>query len=337
MPITASAPVFLGEGRIEFQPRVYPDPGPGELLLQVEADAVCGTDREQYFNGSQCIPGHEGAGIVVATGAGTMTPLGTRGAVYLMDYCGECRSCRAGATNQCLAKRNDMGFTADGAYGPYELVHESNFFPVPADLDGAEATLLLDVMGTSGHALARVARMHDDVRSLYVAGAGPVGLGVVAMARARLGDEVPVYVSDFSGARLELAERLGGRPVDLTQPDAAGRIGTVDAAVDTTGKAVARRTALDALDKRGVLVCVGHGEGLDLTVSPDLIATERTVMGSEYFTFGEMAENLETLLAHRDLFGSIITHRIPRSRITEAFDLFLAGRTGKVVVVEDEA
>lgn len=337
MPITGSAPVFLGEGRIEFQPRVYPDPGPGELLLRVEADAVCGTDRQQYFEGSECIPGHEGAGVVVATGPGTTTPLGTRGAVYLMDYCGECRSCRAGATNQCRAKRNDMGFTADGAYGPYELVHESNFFVVPPEVDGVEATLLLDVMGTSGHALRRIARVHDEVRSLYVAGAGPVGLGVMAMARARLGDDVPVYVSDFSGWRLELAERLGGRPIDLTQPDAARRIGTVDAAIDTTGKSLARRTALDALDKRGVLVCVGHGEGLDLTVSADLIAPERTVMGSEYFTFGEMAGNLDTLLAHRDLFGSIITHRVPRSLITEAFDLFLGGRTGKVVVVADAA
>jgi len=70
-----------------------------------------------------------------------------------MDYCGRCRSCRAGHTNQCLAKRNDMGFTADGGYGPFELVHESNFFPVPDDLPSPEATLLLDVMGTGGHAL----------------------------------------------------------------------------------------------------------------------------------------------------------------------------------------
>jgi len=82
-------------------------------------------------------------------------------------------------------------------------------------------------------------------------------------------------------------------------------------------------------------VCVGHGEGLSLSVSPDLIATERTVMGSEYFTFGEMAANLETLLANRELFGRIITHQVPRSEISRAFDLFLGGETGKVVVVED--
>ena len=103
--------------------------------------------------------------MVIAAGTGTTTPVGTRGAVFLMDYCGECRSCRLGYTNQCLAKRADMGFTADGGYGPYELVHETNFFPVPDDITGAEATLLLDVMGTSGHAIGRVSAMRDGHRS----------------------------------------------------------------------------------------------------------------------------------------------------------------------------
>lgn len=334
MPITALAPRFLGGGKIEFVEHTYRDPGPGELLLTVEADAVCGSDREQYFEGSECIPGHEGAGTVLVAGEGTTTPVGARGAVYLMDYCGACRSCRLGLTNQCSAKRNDMGFTADGAYGPYEIVHESMFFPVPAGISAVEATLLLDVMGTSGHALARLRRMREDVTSLYIAGAGPVGLGVLAMAKVRLPDAA-VYISDFSRWRLDFVQSLGGIPVDLTQEGSASALSDIDAAVDTTGKTVARETALHLLGQRGVLVCVGHGEGLSLSVSPDLIATERTVMGSEYFTFGEMAANLETLLANRELFGRIITHQVPRSEISRAFDLFLGGETGKVVVVED--
>jgi threonine 3-dehydrogenase len=153
MPRTASVPRFIGDGKIVFADHEYPDPGPGQLLLSVEANAICGTDREQYYEGSQCVPGHEAAGTVIAAGDGTGTAVGARGAVFLMDYCGTCRSCRAGYTNQCLAKRNDMGFTADGGYGPFEVVHETNFFPVPAELGGAETTLLLDVMGTGGHAL----------------------------------------------------------------------------------------------------------------------------------------------------------------------------------------
>ncbi|GAA2345315.1 alcohol dehydrogenase catalytic domain-containing protein [Dactylosporangium salmoneum] len=331
MPRTAMAPVFTGAGKIELRERTYRDPGPGELLLRVGANAICGTDREQYFQGSQVVPGHEAAGTVVAAGEGTGTAEGTRGAVFLMDYCGTCRSCALGHTNQCFAKRNDMGFTADGGYGPYEIVHESNFFPVPAEVSAADATLLLDVMGTSSHALDRLDRMRADVESLFVAGAGPIGLGLVAMARIRYGADVPIYVSDLSPWRLDFAERLGATPVRGAMP------GAVDAAVDSTGKTTARRQALDALGKRGVLVCVGHGEGLTLDVSADLIAPERTVMGSEYFAYAEMPANLDVLLAHRAALSAIITHRLPAAELASAFELFLGGETGKVVVVQDES
>ena len=81
MPRHASAPRFVGEGKIVFADREYPDPGPGQLLLSVEANAICGTDREQYYAGSECVPGHEAAGTVIATGEGTHTSAGARGAV----------------------------------------------------------------------------------------------------------------------------------------------------------------------------------------------------------------------------------------------------------------
>jgi threonine 3-dehydrogenase len=337
MPPTAVAPVFLGSGKIAFGERPVPEPGPGQLLLRVEANAICGTDREQYFEGSDVVPGHEAAGAVVAAGPGTSVTEGTRGAVYLMDYCGECRSCRLGHTNQCLAKRADMGFTADGGYGPYELVHQTNFFPVPPSVTAAEATLLLDVMGTSGHALERIGKVRADVESLYIAGAGPIGLGLLAMAKIRLGPDVPVYISDVSRWRLSFAAGLGGIAVDASDADAIAELSDVDAAVDSTGKQVAREAALRLLGKRGVLACVGHGEGLTMSVSQNLIAPERSVMGSEYFRYDEMAENLDILLRHRDELAKIITHRIPVQDLGTAFETFLAGETGKVVVVQDGA
>jgi threonine dehydrogenase-like Zn-dependent dehydrogenase len=254
-----------------------------------------------------------------------------------MDYCGRCRSCRLGFTNQCLAKRNDMGFTADGGYGPFEVVHETNFFTIPPELSASEATLLLDVMGTGGHALNRIGLVRDDVESLFVSGAGPIGLGVLAMAKRRLGEDLPVLISDVSPWRLRFAEeQFGAIPVDARDPEALGRLSDIDAAIDSTGKTAVRNGIIQLLGKRGVLACVGHGEGITLTVSPDLIATERSVLGSEYFLFEEMQANLELLLAHREYFGRIITHRFPRSQVAEAFALFLAGETGKVLVLADD-
>jgi D-arabinose 1-dehydrogenase-like Zn-dependent alcohol dehydrogenase len=93
--------------------------------------------------------------------------------------------------------------------------------------------------------------------------------------------------------------------------------------------------ALKALDRRGVLVCVGHGDFLTLDVSADLIAPERAVMGSEYFPFSDLATNLDLLLANRKALGAVITHTFPVEQLKTAFETFLTGETGKVVVTQD--
>ncbi|MFB2596318.1 alcohol dehydrogenase catalytic domain-containing protein [Herbiconiux sp. P17] len=336
MTITALAPLFPGDSRIEFGQREYRSPGPGELLIRIGANAICGTDRNEYFRGTTIVPGHEAAGVVAEAGENTSLPVGTRGAIYLMDFCGACRACRLGATNQCSAKRQDVGQSSDGGFGPFALVHESQFFPIPDELSLVEATMLLDVMGTSTHALRRSELVRADAESLYVAGAGPIGLGLVVMAKIRYGSDFPVYVSDVSPWRREFAATFGAIPLDALDADAISAV-QPDLAFDSSGKQLARETALHALSKRGSLICVGHGEGLTIDVSNDLIAPERAVLGSEYFRFDEMPDNLETLLTNREVIGRIVTHRMPVEKLPEAFELFLGGETGKVVVTQDGA
>ena len=329
VPSVQSVPRFVGEGRIVRWDRPVPRPGPGELLLAVRANALCGTDRAQLTQGSDVTPGHEAAGEVVAAGSGTSASHGTLGVVYLMDFCGSCRGCAEGATNRCSAKRADMGFTHDGALGRYELVHETNFFPVGTDVAADEATLLLDVMGTTAHALRRAQAVRPRIESLAIAGAGPVGLGMVAMARLTLGPDVPIVIADVVPYRLELAERLGARAVRLP-----AELPQIDVAIDTAGRSASRRMLLDALATGGVLVCVGHGEGLDLEVSTDLIAPERAVIGSEYFRYDQLAANLELLRENRSYLGQIITHRFGIEELEAAYRVFLGGESGKVVVTQ---
>lgn len=337
IPGSVEAPRFLGGGQIGTWQREVREPGPGELLIEIHANAICGTDREQWQSGSSVVPGHEASGTVVASGPGTTVVPGSRGVVYLMDFCGTCRSCLAGATNQCFAKRADMGFDRDGGYGPFEVVHESNLFVVPDDLPFAEATLLLDVMGTTGHAIDRARLVVPEVRAIAVAGAGPLGQGLVPMARLLLGADVPVVVADLVPERLALVERLGGIGIDLSSTSLgdglrAHGLVDVDVAIDTAGRSASRRALLDVTAKRGALVCVGHGQGLDLTVSPDIIAPERAILGSEYFRFDALPRNLALLLAHREKLAQVITHRLEVARLGEAFELFMSGVTGKVVV-----
>lgn len=335
--MTAMYPCFRGNGVIDFEEHSVPKPGQGQLLIQCKANALCASDMGAYRHGSRVTPGHEIAGIVAITGPGVRTPAGEYGVVFLMDFCGSCRSCRQGMTNQCLAKRADYGFSNDGGYGPYALLNENVFFPVPKDIDLAEATLLLDIMGTGGHSIRRAKLVRPDIASVLVAGAGPIGLGILAMVKLILGKDVPVAITDVVDYRLDLAARLGGLPVNvekehLTEGLKRHGLQNVDTAIDSTGKGTVRREAMDALGKRGVLVCVGHGENLDLAVSPDLIGTERAVLGSEYFCYNELSGNLNLFQDHRAYLSQIITHRFGIAEIGEAFKTFIGRNTGKVVV-----
>jgi threonine 3-dehydrogenase len=335
MTRTALAPRFDGEGTVSLVSHEYPEPGEGQLLIAPRANAICGTDRGLFLGGASHVPGHETAGEVIAVGRGTTLPVGTRGVIFLMDYCGACRSCLIGATNQCLAKRADMGILDDGGFGPFELVHESNFFPITDDVDFEVATMLLDVMGTSSHALGRAALVRPDIQSIYISGAGPIGIGLLVMAKIRLGADIPVRISDVSPWRLEFAESFGGVPVDARQASSMSAVGRPDIAFDASGKEVARRAALDVLGKRGALICVGHGESVTLDVSSDLIEPEHAVLGSEYFRYDELAENLVLLRENYETISRVVTHRFPIEQLDDAFAQFLGGETGKVVVTQE--
>lgn len=332
-----SVPHFVGNRRITTTTKPIPEAGPGQLLLQVKANALCGSERPQWIGGTDVTPGHEAAGVVVAAGEGTTTPVGTAGVVFLMDFCGECRNCKQGYTNQCLHKRGDMGFNRDGGYGQYELVHESIFFPV-GDLPLTDATLLLDIMGTGGHAIKRAQLVHTDIRTILIPGAGPIGLGVLAMAKLLLGDDVKVVISDVVPYRLKMAEQMGGLPVNslrMTLADGLKHHGleAPDISIDCAGKAVVRDECMALLAHRGVLVSVAHGEGLTINnLYGDFVAREMTLIGSEYFAYHELAENLPILLSNRDYMGQIITHRMGVDEIQHAFELFFGGETGKVVI-----
>ncbi len=232
---TARVPRFRGSGVIEFADHEYPSADEGRLLVAVGANAICGTDRHEFYDGSPIVPGHEAAGVVLEAGPGTTVRPGTRGAVYLMDFCGSCRSCRLGATNQCLAKRGDIGQTTDGGYGPYLLTHETNFFPIDDETTLAEATMLLDVMGTSGHAIGRARLLRPDIESVYIAGAGPIGLGLLVQAKIIFGSEIPIAIADVSPWRLEFAESFGATAVDARDADAVRALAP-DVAFDSSGK-----------------------------------------------------------------------------------------------------
>src|SRR5258708_1839757 len=171
-PTTMRAARFLGEGRIELEMRPVPEPGPGEVLIHVHACATCGSDRRAWDFGSEVTPGHEGSGTVVAAGVGATLPVGTRGAVYLVAYCGECRMCRRGETGACSRKERMIGFTHDGAYADYMVAPERCVLAIDPGMHLDNANMLLDVLGTTFHAIRRSRVAPEEMRAACIMGAG---------------------------------------------------------------------------------------------------------------------------------------------------------------------
>jgi threonine dehydrogenase-like Zn-dependent dehydrogenase len=152
-----------------------------------------------------------------------------------------------------------------------------------------------------------------------------------------LGNQVKVFVTDLVPYRLKLAEQLGGLPINISKGSILAGLrahgaDAADVAVDTSGKQAAREEGHRALAQRGSLICVGHGEGITLKISPDIIAPERSVVGSEYFRYDELPANLRRLKQHRSYLNQIITHRFGVADIQKSFELFFGGETGKVII-----
>ncbi len=205
-----------------------PEPGPAEVLLRVDAVAICGTDLEILYHGLPAMiegelpfnknftPGHEYMGTVVKLGKGVDEyNIGDRVSVEVHSGCGRCERCREGMYTSCLnyglnyGDKNKghraNGFTTDGAFAEYAVNHVNTLMHVPEEMSDEEATLIV----TAGTAMYGIDAMGGLIagKRMAVTGPGPIGLMGVAVAKA-LGAE-PVILTGTRDARLELGKKLG--------------------------------------------------------------------------------------------------------------------------------
>lgn len=326
--------VFHGEGRITVEEATMPEAGAGDLLVRIHACALCGSDRGAWERGNRVTAGHEIAGTVVGAGADTTTVIESRGAVFLVAYCGACAMCRAGSRGACLRREGMMGFDRDGGFAEYIVVPERCFLPVDDRLDLDDAVMLLDATGTAMHALRRAGALGKPPAAL-VMGAGPVGLGCVLALRAVGVPEI--LAVDVAPFRRAFAERLGARAL----PGGEGSVAAVrevlpdgpPLVIEASGNPTAQRQALDVLAPGGRMVVVGHSHvPLEVWTSRDLIQEEKTILGSEYFDPDEFTPNQRLILDGKLAPSRLITHRLPLTQIEEAYRLFWSGETGKVLI-----
>ena len=236
------------------------EPGPGEVLVRMEACGICHSDlfvaAQEKLAVTPLTLGHEGIGRIEALGPGvTGWAVGDRvGMTFLATTCGACDLCCSGRERFC-AKQTNFGFSLHGALTEYAIAPAAGLVQVP--LDGPAATLApMCCAGWTAFGAVRETGLPPG-RTVALFGFG--GLGHLALAIAR-SKGLRVAVADVSEAKLEMARTAGAEIT--TASDSAGRAlqkehGGVDAAIVLTGSAAAVPQAFKALKRLGTLVLVG--------------------------------------------------------------------------------
>ena len=201
------AAVFRGAGEIEIADIPVPEPGPGDVLVQVHYCGVCGSDIEAYQTGMYepgLVIGHEFAGEIVALGHGvTGWALGDRVTADNVLPCGQCAFCREGRPILCQQVLSP-GVTMDGGMAEYVRLPVQVLHRLPADVSMRQGALVeplsIALYGVSSSAL----RVGDQA---LVLGAGPIGL--LTLQCALLAGARRVLVAEVNPTRAALAIRLG--------------------------------------------------------------------------------------------------------------------------------
>jgi L-iditol 2-dehydrogenase len=263
VPRSMKAWVLDGPEELRLGEKPVPEPGAAEVLVRIDAIAVCATDLEVISHGLPAsvegelpfhkgfTPGHEYMGTVVRLGPGVdeFAP-GDRVAVEIHAGCGRCRRCREGMYTACLnygfhsKGHRANGFTTDGGFAEYAVNNVNTIAHIPDHVSDAEATLIV----TAGTAMYGLDVMGGIVagEGVVVTGPGPIGLMGVGVAKA-LGAQ-PVILTGTRERRLEIGRRLGAdHTVNVTTEDPVAAVARI-----THGRGV-----------QYVLECSGAPQALD--------------------------------------------------------------------------
>jgi threonine 3-dehydrogenase len=328
---------------IELQEVPIPSPGPGQVLVKVQAASVCGTDLH-IFNWDQwaqgrihppLIPGHEFAGVVAGNGRGVTTVKeGDLVSAEMHVACGKCMQCRIGEAHICQHVRI-LGVDEDGAFAEFAIIPETNIWKLSPSIPHEYASLL-DPLGNAVHT---VLSGPIAAQTVAVTGCGAIGLFSIAVAKAC--GAAKVFAVEVNDHRRAVAEKMGADVVlnPLTD-NVVERIkdetnGTgVDVLLEMSGVATAIRTGFAALRTGGRASLLGiPSKPFELDFAKDIIFKGAIVLGINGRKMFETWFQMEALLATGKLnLEPVITHRLRLSEFEQAMELLRTGEAIKVVL-----
>ena len=326
------AAVITAPGEVAVTAVDDPVPAPGEVVIEVAACGLCGTDlhilRGEFAPTLPIIPGHEFSGVVVALGRGTTgLRLGDRVAADPSIYCHECRYCRTGRNNLCLSFRA-IGVSDPGAAAQYVAAPASNCVIIPENIALEDATLI--------EPLSCAVRGYDVLRTQLAAhvliyGAGTMGLMMLELAK-RTG-AASVDVVDVNADRLAVARSLGATRVATSADELDEPLGW-SLVVDATGNQHAIQDGIGRVAPAGTFLQFGVADyDARVTIEP------YRIYNKEITITGSMAV-LHSYERAAELFAAgvldprvLITDRLPLDDYVTALDRFRTGGGLKTQVI----
>ena len=308
------AAVLYAPHDIRIEERPVPKPGPREVLIEIKAVGVCGSDVHYYEHGrigtyvvrQPLILGHESSGVIVDVGEGVSRErIGQRVAIEPGVPDGVCRQCRTGHYNLCPNVRFFGTPPIDGAFTNYVTILSDFAYALPDQMSDEEGALIEPL--SVGLWACRKAKLRGGDHVL-ITGAGPVG--ILAMKVALALGVTEITMTDISPQRLEVARKLGAtRTVNVAQQSLADAGVEADVLIECSGNQRALKDGILALQPAATAVAVGMGPGEEASIPLSFIQNREIILTGTFRYANTYADAIALVASgHIDLKPVITGH-----------------------------
>ena len=342
------AAVLMAPNALEVRTVITPRPSPADVLIKVEACAVCSSDLSltakpwpgQPPYGS-FIPGHEYSGTIVALGETVDEfKIGDRVAVEAHLGCLRCRNCRLGNYTACLnyGKKGHRanGFTTNGGFAQYVVNHVNTVYPIPDSVGFEEASLITNL----GCVLYGFETIGGYIVGDHVAVIGPGPLGLISVEVAKALCAGRVFLIGTRTARLKAGKALGAdRIIDVSKEDPVQVIKEetngigADLVIESSGATQAPQMAIDMARRMGKILLLGFPEEPAHTNFSDLGKENKSIHTVRGEGWANCGRAISLLASNRVSLKSLVTHSFSLNDIFEAFKTFKERIGGAIKVV----
>ncbi|MES3000346.1 MAG: zinc-binding dehydrogenase [Pseudomonadota bacterium] len=342
---------FGGNSEIDFLEVPDPTPGPGEVVLEMKASGMCGSDLKLFrappgtvsaarvINTEPIIAGHEPCGVVAAIGPGVSPEearIGARVMVHHYWGCSVCDHCRSGWAQMCSHSLPRVyGVNAHGGHAPYLKVPARTLVPLPDELSFEAGAAISCGTGTAYSGLRKINTSGNDTIAIF--GQGPVGLAAAQLAAAM---GARVIALDTNPKRLELSPAFGAsHVVNPAAEDAVAAIRELtkgrgaDLVLETSASPAARAASIQCTRPWGSICLVGTGGKMTVDNVSDITRNQLTIVGSWTFSNVGQAECTRFIAERAIPVDKVFTHRWQLAQAQQAYEVFGEQNAGKGVFV----